>query len=130
MLITVYELVNRKFQTAKQFYWWRVPILEELKETGEYQSGRSRIKCPGCGKEYSRAVIRYEHECRGTLTGDPVPYHLFKSRLGRPPRNSPEARQKLKEYISRQKHPVVFDQNSLTDHSDSVTINQLDNGVQ
>ena len=78
MLITIYELHNRRFHPVKQYYWWRVPMVEELKFENEKSDETYMMHCPGCGRYLSRHIIRNSHQCHGTLTENPVPVKRIK----------------------------------------------------
>ena len=72
MYTTIYQKRDGKFVPVQEYYWWRVETIEELAERGAREGESARIACPGCGREYSRYMIRYNHKCPGTLTALPI----------------------------------------------------------
>jgi len=109
MLITVYQKTKMGLRKVNEYYWWRVPLGYELPEE-EYASldQVSKTTCPGCGRWMARQNIRWDHQCPGTLTPNPV-------KPGRVPRVAAksEREQRLLEYIRRNPRVIVSDK-SLT----------------
>ena len=77
MLITVYQKTSLGWQQIRQFYWWRVDTVEEIKQKEdlglqEPTTNHIYTRCPGCGRRMARQRILLRHQCPGTLTTQPV----------------------------------------------------------
>ena len=113
MLITLYELTNSRFHVAKQYYWWRVPQIDELPEDHPATS----IDCPGCGRNLTRLQIRNNHQCPGTKTTYPVPDELFRTGAGRRPRRPVnEDPQRRRDFLAGRSPRMPFDPAIMVDN--------------
>ena len=68
MLITVYQLKHKRFVPVQEYYWWNVTMSPEE----ELNLRPLKEPCPGCGKPFTKYVLRTEHVCSGSLTDRPA----------------------------------------------------------
>jgi len=80
MLITIYQKVPGGLQKVNEYYWWNVPLIYEISDQDATKADlKYKIPCPGCGKIYSRVIIKTMHQCPGTLTDHPVAPRYLRS---------------------------------------------------